>query len=95
MGALDELGITKKTIREMSPLEFAIWNSYNDGYKDAEQAAAELARLRAIEKAAQEYLNQTPESELEIARDIWGNSNTGAVLTARRKLAAALEGRTE
>jgi len=52
---------------------------------------AELARLRKIEQAAKTYMNNTPESEIELAREVWGNTNTRIVLDTRRALAAALD----
>jgi hypothetical protein len=50
-------------------------------------AEAELAKAR---KLARRFMNEVPTSEIELAREVWGNTNTRCVLEAREALAAFL-----
>jgi len=56
------------------------------------EAAAELASLRERAEKAEALLNALPEYEIELAREVWGNTNTRIVLEKRRELEAALKG---
>jgi hypothetical protein len=48
------LEIRMRTLKEMTPLEYAVWRLYSDAQEEeAAAAAAELARLQEIEKAAE------------------------------------------
>jgi len=44
-----------------------------------------------LRKALQTLVNNLPESEIELARSVWGNTNTVCVLEARRKAVNLLE----
>jgi hypothetical protein len=52
------------------------------------------ARIRQLERLALMLINQLPESEIELAREVWGNTNTQIILAARRALAEALKAGT-
>lgn len=56
------------------------------------QAKAELAQLRAVVAAAREVVINLPDSELEIARDALGHTNTRIIKDKLEALKAALEG---
>ena len=55
----------------------------------AVQDSADLEMLRVVARA---LLRVLPESEIEIARFVWGNTNVALVLAARRALADLVEG---
>ena len=42
-------------------------------------------------KALKSLLNNLPVSELEIARECWGNTNTNIIIQARKEAEAALD----
>lgn len=65
--------------------------SSSEAADEAVKVIASLtARLSAVERLAQEFVNNIPESEMELARDVWGNTNTRIALESRKALAAAL-----
>ena len=91
MNALDEL---KSKIKTSYIEECIIWALKTDAYKTA--AISELNSLRserdALKVAAKKLLNEMPESEIELIREVWGNTNTRILLERRSELAAALAG---
>jgi len=60
--------------------------------EDLKAVSAELAALRERAEKAEALLNALPEYEIELAREVWGNTNTRIVLEKRRELEAALKG---
>lgn len=53
---------------------------------------AELrAQLDALKQAAKDLIQNLPESEIELARDIWGHTNTNLVVNYRLQLAELLK----
>ncbi len=98
MSALDKL-IEKKR-QEQTRLERGIillWSQSYEGlaYDAAEELAAlraENERLKAVEEAAKKLSQLLPVYEIELARDVWGNTNTRIISDAAKVLAAALRG---
>src|SRR5690349_20832706 len=58
-----------------------------DRVAEAEELQARThARLQRIEAAARDYLDNTPVSEIELAREAFGNTNTRIILDSRGRL---------
>ena len=79
------------------------WEEGNAPYEHANTAAEELAakdaetaalreRVKVLETVGRRMLNSLPVSEIEIAREALGNTNTRIILVAHDELAAALRG---
>ena len=98
MSALDEL--RNKKVNTQVELCILYWgdpvNGSDENIEEAEQAAAELAALNArvegLEKKARLFMNSLPVDEIELAREVFGNTNTRLILAARSELEAALKG---
>jgi len=63
-----------------------------DAMRAADELAALNARVEELEKKARLFVNSLPVDEIELARDVFGNTNTRLILVARSELEAALKG---
>ena len=52
----------------------------------------EYKRFLALEEAARHLVNELPESEIDLAREVWGNTNANCVLNHKNELAALVGG---
>ena len=100
MSAFSKILESKRPINDEGWIEYAILKAWEELPDSAEfitdNAAAELAALRerveALETVGRRMLNSLPVSEIEIAREALGNTNTRIILVARDELATALKG---
>lgn len=55
---------------------------------------AQLQRLKkrngVLVKRLRTLVNHLPESEIELAREVWGNTNTGIIIDVRKEAADTL-----
>jgi hypothetical protein len=69
--------------------------SWNDEERMRKKLEQKVAQLQA---ALKNLINHLPESEIELAREVWGNTNTRLILEyreeARQKLAATKDERS-
>ena len=84
-----ELRITNK-ILDMAedPRGFDVQPPVSEAREELAALTSERDRLRL---AARRLLNNLPDSEIELAREAWGNTNTRIIKDHRDALAAALD----
>ena len=68
--------------------DYAVHKTIEEGYQETiHQLRYENAQLRA---ALENLINHLPESEIELAREEWGNTNTRLILEYREEARQAL-----
>lgn len=91
MNAQKKLDDAATAIRNLTIERDALKSKCEVQRKALAHEAMETAKLRvelgALKQAAKDLIHHLPEDEIELAREVWGNTNTNLVINYRKQLA--------
>lgn len=81
-------------VHDKNGLPIIAWSGFDDcrrNYSEQTANARLIAAAPQMLEALELLLASLPESEIEIARECWGNTNTKIILFARNQVKAAID----